>query len=102
MALYLGQWQVPPGTSNTFSLPPGNYNATVYNQSSTVVYLAVGTSSTSAPPNVGTPPTTWLQCHSIPTSWDGYQASAGGHIWAINTAATGTVPVNFILSVQQI
>ena len=101
MAIYMGQWMVPPGTSNTFTLPPGPYNVTIYNNSSTAVYLAVGTSPTAAPPNVGTPPTTWLQMHSVPTSFEGYQGAGGGHVWAISTASTATVPVNYIVSTQQ-
>jgi hypothetical protein len=103
MAIYMGQWQVPPGTSNTFTLPPGVFDATIYNNSSTAIYLAVGTSPTTPPPNVGTPPTTWLQLHSVPTSFNGYQGSGsgGGHVWAISTASTATVPVNYIISTQQ-
>lgn len=99
----MGQWNCPPGTAFTFEIPPGVYNMAVYNATNpgTAIYLAIGTSSTTPPPNIGTPPTTWLQMHSVPTYWNGYQGASGGYLWSINTASTGTVPVNYILSVQQ-
>jgi hypothetical protein len=102
VSIYMGQWNCPPGTAPTFNIPPGVYNITIYNATTvgTTIWLAMGTSGTTPPPNVGTPPTTWLQLHTIPTSWNGYQGAAGGNMWSINTAAT-TVPINYVLSVQQ-
>jgi hypothetical protein len=101
--LYMGQFNVA-GTAPTvtINIPPGVYNITMYNVAGGSVWLAVGTSSTTAPPNftAANGPNIGLQCHSIPTSWNGYQGSRGGVLWGLNTAAT-TIPVNYILSTQE-
>ncbi len=106
MALYMGQFNVVGSVpTTTINFPPGVYNMTLYNVSTaSSVYLAVGTSTTTAPPNFNTASGSLigLQCHSIPTSWNGYQGSRGGVLWAMSTLSTSTtVPVNYILSTQE-
>ena len=110
MALNMGQWAVA-GTlpTATFQIPPGPYNLTMYNTTSTTIWMAIGTSPTSAPVSgstlAGTALTTpltqnWLNLHSIPTSFNGYQGAQGGTLWALNTANT-TVMFSYILSTQE-
>jgi hypothetical protein len=99
MSLYMGQWGVSTGTIATFNIPPGVYNITMYNISTlATIYMALGTSPTVAP-NLTI--TNGLQLHSIPTTWNGYQGERGGTMWLLNTLATSTVPVNYILSTQE-
>ena len=96
MSLYMGQFTVATGTVPTIALPSGTYNMTVYNTTGTTLWLALGTSPTVAPPltiNNG------LAMHSIPTSWNGYQAQKGGTLWALNTGSAAAF--NYILSTQQ-
>jgi hypothetical protein len=104
--LYMGQFNVIGSVPTvTINIPPGVYNMTLYNvNTASSVYLAVGTSPTTAPPNftAANGPNIGLQCHSIPTSWNGYQGSRGGVLWAMSTVSTSvTVPVNYILSTQE-
>jgi hypothetical protein len=110
MALNMGQWPVT-GTlpTVTFNIPPGPYNITLYNTTATTVWLAIGTSATSAPVSGSTLSgtlltnnltSTWLNLHSIPTSFNGYQGASGGYLWALNTVNT-TVMFSYILSTQE-
>lgn len=103
MSLYIGQWQVPSTVPTAiFPIPPGVYNLTMYNVATGTVWCAFGTSPTTPPPGftVNTAGTVnGLQLHTIPTSWNGYQSSRGGYLWAFTSA--GTVPINYILSTQE-
>ena len=110
MALNMGQWPVT-GTlpTVTFQIPPGPYNITMYNTSTTTLWLAVGTSPTAAPVGgntaSGTALTTpimasWLNLHSIPTSFNGYQGANGGYLWAYSNT-TATISFSYILSTQE-
>jgi hypothetical protein len=104
--LYMGQFNVAGSAPTaTINIPPGVYNMTLYNVSGAgAVYLAVGTSPTTPPPGFNTTSSTLvgLQCHSIPTNWNGYQGSRGGVLWAASTLASSTtIPVNYILSTQE-
>jgi hypothetical protein len=111
MALNMGQWPVA-GTlpTCTFQIPPGPYNITLYNTYLTTIWLAIGTSPTSAPVSGNTASGTvltntlvasWLNLHSIPTSFNGYQGAGGGYLWALNTSASSTPSFNYILSTQE-
>src|ERR1700689_2125858 len=102
----MGQFNVAGSVPTaTITIPSGVYNMTVYNVSGAgAVYLAMGTSAVTAPSNFNTVTSTLvgLQCHSIPTSWNGYQGSKGGVLWAATTLASSTtIPVNYVLSTQE-
>jgi hypothetical protein len=104
--LYMGQFNVVGSVPTaTINIPPGVYNMTMYNvNTASPVYLAVGTSPTVAPPgfNTASSALVGLQCHSIPTSWNGYQGSRGGVLWAASTLSSSTtIAVNYILSTQE-
>jgi hypothetical protein len=105
VSLYMGQFNVVGSVPTvTINIPSGVYNMTIYNVSTNTVYLAVGTSPTTPPPGFNTTSSTLvgLQCHSIPTSWNGYQSSKGGVLWAASTLSSSTtVAVNYILSTQE-
>jgi hypothetical protein len=104
VSLYMGQFYVGGSVpSATINIPAGVYNMTMYNVSTGTVWTAIGTSATTPPPSFSTVSSATVagfQVHSIPTSWNGYQGSKGGYLWACtNTAAT--VPVNYLLSTQE-
>ena len=100
MGLSMGQWSVTgTAATATMNIPPGPYNVAIYNVNTAVTfYMAIGTSSTTAPPGFGT--ASGLVMHSVPTYWNGYQGASAGFLWVISSTS-GTSSFNYILSVQQ-
>jgi hypothetical protein len=103
MGVQMGQWALSGVSATagtvTFEIPPGPYNATLYNvNTAATFYMAIGTSPTVMPPGFNT--NTGMVMHSIPTSWNGYQGASGGYLWVISST-TAASTFNYILSVQQ-
>lgn len=103
MALYMGQWNVSGAAATagtaTLNIPPGPYNMAMYNVNPSVTfYMSIGTSPTTAPPNMTT--VNGLVMHSVPTYWNGYQGSPAGYLWVI-ASSTAASSFNYILSTQE-
>lgn len=92
MALNMGQWTVAASaTTSTLILPAGPYQLILYNTGANPLYMGTGQ-------NVS--PTNGLVMHSVPTSFQGFQASGVQKLWVANTAATGA-GFNYVISTMQ-
>jgi hypothetical protein len=94
----MGAVAVPASTTGTllFNIPPSFCNVTFWSLNTQPTYLGTGTQSTSLG---GTSPS-GIQCHSIPTTINGYLGSKGASIYGATagTASTYATTLNYIIS----
>ena len=89
MALNIGQWAIS-GTVPVFTVPPGACSVTFYSTAATgQLYLGMSTAVTAS---------NGYAVSAYPTTFMAYSSSKGGQIYGLNTAASGTLPVNYIVS----
>ena len=89
MAVNMGQAAIA-GTAIAFIIPPGACSVTVYSGAATTLYLGTNKAGLTA--------TNGYAVSTYPTTFMAYSSSKGGQIYGLNTAASGTLPVNYIVS----
>jgi hypothetical protein len=94
----MGSATVPASTTGTylFSVPPSFCNVTWYTLGAPTIYLGTGTAGTTLG---GTNPS-GVQCHSIPTTINGYLGSKGASIYGATsgTASSLATTLQYIIS----
>jgi len=91
MALIVGQAAVA-GTVQIFTIPPGACSVTFYSTAATG-QLYLGTSSRLTAAN-------GFGVTTTPASFETFPSSQGTSVYGLNTAASSTLPVNYIISTE--
>lgn len=92
MAVVIGQMSIPgSATVPAFTIPSGPCSVTWYSLSVQAIFL--GTSNQVSSVN-------GLNCHSVPTSMQGYMTSKGSQIWATTGNATAAT-LNYAIITDQ-
>jgi hypothetical protein len=97
VTLIMGQATVPTGkTVPIFTVPAAPCNVVFWNPGTSITY--VGASTLGASPVLGATAAS-LQCHAVPTSFEGFLSSRQTTFYA--TAIAATAQVNYIISTDQ-
>jgi len=91
-SIAMGQAGILPGTAATplFMVPPGLCNVTFYNLSAASAWIGTSTAVTSA---------NGMQCHSVPTTFQGFMGSRGAMFYGTtgSTVSTSVATIQFIV-----